>query len=58
MCGVEYKAEGLAAIAQGKVIITLVLNLAIILNTALFQFEFGKPQFMNQQFGLINLVDS
>jgi hypothetical protein len=58
MSSVEYKADGLAAIAQGKVIITLVLNLAMFLNTALFQFEFGKPPFMNQQFGLINLVDS
>jgi hypothetical protein len=58
MSSVEYKTDGLAAIAQGKAIITLVLNIAIILNTALFQFEFGKPPFMNQQFGLINLADS
>ena len=58
MSSVEYKADGLTAIAQGKVIITLVLNLATILNTALFQFEFVKPPFMNQQFGLINLAGS
>jgi hypothetical protein len=58
MSSVEYKADGLTAIAQGKVIITLVLNLATIFNTALFQFEFGKPPFMNQQFGLINLAGS
>jgi hypothetical protein len=58
MSSVEYKANVLAAIAQGKAIITLVLHLVMFLNTALFQFEFGKPQFMNQQFGLINLAGS